>query len=37
VNTILIQAGSPLAGALKQSARWRNVHDDGVAIVFRQD
>jgi hypothetical protein len=36
VNTILIPAESSLAGALKLSPRWRVVHDDGVAIVFRK-
>lgn len=36
VDTILIQAESPLAGALKQSARWRQVYGDGVALVFRK-
>jgi hypothetical protein len=24
-----------LAGALKESTRWRLVYDDGVALVFR--
>jgi hypothetical protein len=35
VDTILLSVDSPLAGALKESSRWRPVHDDGVAIVFR--
>jgi hypothetical protein len=26
---------SPLAGAVKESRRWRAVYDDGRAIVFR--
>jgi len=26
---------APLAGALKESSRWRVVYDDGVALVFR--
>ena len=36
INTVLISPGTPLAGALKQSSRWRLVYDDGVAVVFRQ-
>lgn len=35
VNTILMPPGSPLAGVLKESARWRVVYDDGTAVVFR--
>jgi hypothetical protein len=35
VNTILLPPSAPLAGALKESARWRVVYDDGVAVVFR--
>jgi len=35
VNTILLPPTSPLAGALKESSRWRVVYDDGVALVFR--
>ncbi|HWC99957.1 MAG TPA: hypothetical protein VG456_24525 [Candidatus Sulfopaludibacter sp.] len=35
VDTILMPPGSPLTGALKESARWRVVYDDGVAVVFR--
>jgi hypothetical protein len=34
VDTILMPPNSPLAGALKQSSRWRVVYDDGVAMVF---
>ena len=30
-----IAPSSPLAGALKESSRWRVVYDDGVALVFR--
>ena len=26
---------TPLAGALKESSRWRVVYDDGIALVFR--
>ncbi|HSW49778.1 MAG TPA: hypothetical protein VLH09_06355 [Bryobacteraceae bacterium] len=36
VDTILIQAEAPLAGALKQSARWRQVYGDKVALVFKK-
>jgi len=35
VDTILLSPGVPLAGALKESARWRVVYDDGVSLVFR--
>lgn len=35
VNTILMPPSSPLAGVLKESARWRVVYDDGVSVVFR--
>jgi hypothetical protein len=35
VDTVLLPAGVPLAGVLRESPRWRAVYDDGVAIVFR--
>jgi hypothetical protein len=35
VDTILLPPSAPLAGALKESTRWRVVYDDGVALVFR--
>ena len=35
VDTILLPPSVPLAGALKESSRWRVVYDDGVALVFR--
>src|ERR1019366_6066033 len=35
VDTILLPTSAPLAGALKESSRWRVVYDDGVALVFR--
>ncbi len=35
VDTILLSPSAPLAGALKESARWRVVYDDGVSLVFR--
>ncbi|SPE39802.1 conserved hypothetical protein [Candidatus Sulfopaludibacter sp. SbA3] len=35
VDTILMPPSTPLAGTLKESARWRVVYDDGVAVVFR--
>lgn len=34
VDTILLSAGSSLAGAVKESRRWRVAYDDGIAIVF---
>jgi hypothetical protein len=35
VDTILLSADAALAGALKESGRWRVAYDDGMAIVFR--
>jgi hypothetical protein len=35
VDTVLLPPNLPLAGALKESRRWRLVYDDGVALVFR--
>ncbi len=35
VDTILMPPAAPLTGALKESARWRVVYDDGVSVVFR--
>ena len=35
VDTILLPVDTPLAGAVKESRRWRVVYDDGRAIVFR--
>ncbi len=35
VDTILLPTDAPLAGALKESSRWRVVYDDGVALIFR--
>jgi hypothetical protein len=35
VNTIVLSTKSALAGAIKESSRWRTVYDDTVAIVFR--
>jgi hypothetical protein len=35
VDTILLPPDAPLAGALKQSSRWKLVYEDGVALVFR--
>jgi hypothetical protein len=35
VDTILLPVDESLAGALKQSPKWRVVYDDGMAIVFR--
>lgn len=35
VDTVLMPPSTPLAGALKESPRWRVVYDDGVAVVFR--
>lgn len=35
IDTILLPVDAPLAGALKETHRWRAVYDDGVAVVFR--
>ncbi len=35
IDTVLLAPDAPLAGALKESSRWRVVYDDGVALVFR--
>jgi hypothetical protein len=35
VDTVLMPPNTPLAGALKESSRWRVVYDDGVALIFR--
>ena len=35
IDTILLPPTAPLAGALKESSRWRVAYDDGVALVFR--
>jgi len=35
VNTIVLSTKSALAGAIKESSRWRTIYDDTVAIVFR--
>jgi hypothetical protein len=35
IDTVLLPAGASLAGALKESSRWRVVYDDGVTLVFR--
>ena len=35
VRTVLLPVEASLASTLKESARWRVVHDDGMAIVFR--
>ena len=37
IDTILLSPDAPLAGALKESSRWRVVYDDGVALVFRKN
>jgi hypothetical protein len=34
VDTILLSTESPMAGAVKQSARWKVAYDDGTAILF---
>ena len=34
VNTILMPPNTSLAGALKESSRWKVVYNDGIAMVF---
>jgi hypothetical protein len=34
VDTILLRVEAPLAGALKESPRWKVAYDDGVALIF---
>lgn len=34
VDTLLLSTKSPLAGAVKESARWKAAYDDGTAILF---
>jgi phosphoribosyl-dephospho-CoA transferase len=34
VDTLLLSTKSALAGAVKQSARWKVAYDDGTAILF---
>ena len=36
IDTILVSPEAALAGALKESSRWRVVYDDGIALVFRK-
>jgi len=36
VDTVLLPASSSLAGALKETTRWRLIHDDGHALTFRR-
>lgn len=35
IDTVLLRVDAPLAGAIKESRRWRSVYDDGQAIIFR--
>jgi hypothetical protein len=37
IDTVLLSPDASLAGALKESSRWRVVYDDGVAVVFRRN
>jgi hypothetical protein len=36
IEAVLLPVETPLASTLKESARWRTVYDDGVAILFRR-
>jgi hypothetical protein len=36
VDVVLLRVKCALAGVLKESARWRVVYDDGMAIAFRR-
>ena len=35
IHAVVLPVDAPLAGVLRESARWRAVYDDKVAIVFR--
>lgn len=35
VDMVLLPQDAPLAGALQNSAQWRLVHEDGVAMLFQ--
>jgi hypothetical protein len=35
VDTILLPPDAPLAGALKESSKWRVTYDDHIALIFR--
>jgi hypothetical protein len=35
VDTVLMPVDAALAGALKESSRWRVVYDDGIAVAFQ--
>jgi hypothetical protein len=35
VDTVMLPPDAPLAGALRQSAKWHLIYDDGVALIFR--
>jgi hypothetical protein len=35
IDTVLLPTNASLAGALKESRRWRVVYDDGITLVFR--
>ena len=34
VDTLLLRADSSLAGAVKESRRWRIIYDDGISLIF---
>lgn len=36
VDTVLLSVKASLAGALKESATWKVVYDDGVAVIFQR-
>jgi hypothetical protein len=36
VQTALVRTAAPLAATMKASSRWRLIHDDGIANVFRR-
>jgi hypothetical protein len=36
IDTVLARAGGPLSAALQESAGWKKVHEDNVAVIFRR-
>ncbi len=37
IDTVLLSPKAALSSAMKETAQWRVVYDDGLAVVFRRD
>jgi hypothetical protein len=37
IEMVLLPPDTPLAGAMKETRRWKPVYDDGIAIAFRAE